>query len=142
MIQPLTVTSQTFGTLEPGFGGAIVALHRAESAGATSSEVGELVVLLNNALGLNVEALKLNAPEAAQRRIDLLAQVDQVLMTVENRATDLTTAASQRSFTNKALAYVGGAIAAVLGTIAYAFLTSFYQQYRVKRTFQMRVTRK
>ena len=141
-IQPLTVTSQTIGALEPRFGETIVALHRSESAGATSSEIGELVILLNNALALNVEALKLNVPSDAPRRIELLTQVDQILTTVENRAAELTAVATQRTFTNKVLAYVGGAIAAVLGTVAYAFLTSFYRRYRVKRTFEMRVTRK
>jgi hypothetical protein len=142
VIQPLLVVSQTIGSLESGFGGAIEALHRAESAGAQSTETKELVVLLNNALTLNVEALKLNAPSDAQRRTQLLAQVDQIVTSVENRATELTGVAAQRTFTNKVLAYVGGAIAALLGTVAYAFLTSFYQRYRVKRTFQMRVTRK
>lgn len=141
-IQPLTVTSQTIGALEPRFGETIVALHRAESAGATSGEIGELVILLNNALALNVEALKLNAPGDAPRRVELLSQVDQILTTVANRATELAVVAAQRTFTSKVLAYVGGAIAAVLGTVAYAFLTSFYQRYRVKRTFEMRVTRK
>ena len=141
-IQPLTVTSQTIGALEPRFGETIVALHRSESAVATSSEIGELVILLNNALALNVEALKLNVPSDAPRRIELLTQVDQILTTVENRAAELTAVATQRTFTNKVLAYVGGAIAAVLGTVAYAFLTSFYRRYRVKRTFEMRVTRK
>jgi hypothetical protein len=142
VIQPLMVSSQTTGALVPRFGETIVALHRAESAGATSGEIGELVVLLNNALALNVEALRLNAPSDAPRRTELLAQVDQILTTVANRAAQLTSVAAQRTFTNKVLAYVGGAIAAGLGTVAYAFLASFYQRYRVKRTFEMRVTRK
>lgn len=141
-IQPLTVTSQTIGALEPRFGETIVALHKAESAGATSSEIAELVVLLNNALALNAEALKLNTPSDASRHIALLAQVDQILTTVTSRAAELTAVAAQRTFTNKILAYVAGATAAVLGTVGYAFLTSFYQRYRVKRTFEMRVTHK
>jgi hypothetical protein len=127
-IQPLMVASQTDGTLESGFGRAIEALHRAESAGAHSTEIEELVVLLNNALALNVEALRLNASSDSQRRIELLAQVDQIIVTVENRATELTVVAAQRTFTSKVLAYVGGAIAALLGTVAYAFLTSLYQR--------------
>ena len=141
-IGPLAVRSQTVGTLEPRFGQTLVELHQSETAGATSSEVAELVALLNKALELDGEAVKLNAPDQTQKRADLRAQVDQMLTTVENRAAELTVVASQRSYTNKVLTYVGGAIAAVLGTIAYAFIVAFYQKYRVKRTFQMRVTRK
>jgi len=139
-IQPFTAASHTIETLQPGFGQTIVALHRAESAGATSSEIAELVVLLNKALELNVEALKLGTPY--QRRADLLAQVDQILRTVENRAAELAAAASQRTHTNRVLTYVWGPIAAVLGTIVYAFAGSLCRKYRIKRTFQMKVTRK
>jgi len=141
-IQPLAVTSQTTDSLQLRFGETIAMLHQAESAGATPSEIGALVALLNKALELNGEALKLTAPDEVQRRAELVAQVDQILMTVENRAADLTALASQRSYTNKVLTYVWGAIAAVLGTILYAFTMSFYRKYRIKRTFQMRISRK
>ena len=141
-IQPLAVRSQTIRTLEPRFGQTLVTLHQAESAGATPSEIGELVALLNKALELNGEALKLNAPDQAQKRADLLAQVEQILTTVQNQAAELTAVASQRTYNNTVLTYVGGAITAVLATIAYAFIVSFYQKYRIKRTFQMRVVPK
>lgn len=141
-IQPYTATSQTVGTLQPGFGQAIVVLHQAESAGATSSEVGQAVVLLNTALELNRQALKLNTPEEAERQAALLAQVDQILATVEKQAGELTLLAYRRMYTNKVVAYVWGAIAAVLGTIIIAFAMSFHHKNRIKRTFQMRVSRK
>jgi len=141
-MQPLMVKSQTVETLQPRFGQTLALVHQAESAGATSGEIGELVALLNKALELNGEAVKLTAPEEAQKRGELLAQVDQILTTVENRAAELTGVASQRSYTNRVLSYVWGAIAAVLGAIVYAFTVSFYREYRIKRTFQMRVTRK
>jgi hypothetical protein len=141
-MQPLMVKSQTAETLQPRFGQTLALVHQAESAGATSSEIGELVALLNKALELNGEAVKLTTPEEAQKRAELLAQVDHILTTVENRAAELTSVASQRSYTNRVLSYVWGAIAAVLGTIVYAFAVSFYREYRIKRTFQMRVTRK
>jgi len=141
-VQPLTATSQITATLQPRFGQTLVVLHQAESAGATSSEVAELVALLNRAIELDGEALKLGAPDQAQRRTELLAQVNQILTTVENRATELTVVAYQRSQTNRILTYVWGVIAAIIGTGAYAFAVSSYQKYRIKRTFQMRVTRK
>ena len=143
VVQPFPLaTSQTIGTIQSSFNQAIVAVHQAESAGATSSEVSELVILLNKALELDREAMTLNAPNEAEQRSELLAQANQILTTVQNRAADLTVTASQRTYTTKVLTYVGGAIAAALGTIIYAFSASFYQKYRIKRTFQMKVTRK
>jgi len=142
VIQPLAATSQTITALQPRFGQTLALLHEAESAGATSSEVAPLVVLLNKALELNAEAIKLGTPDQAQKQADLLVQVDQILTTVENRAAELTVVASHRSYTNRILTYMFAGVAAVLGTIAYAFTVSFYQEYRIKRTFQMRATRK
>jgi hypothetical protein len=142
MIEPFAAAPQTIGTLQPGFGQVIVVLHRAESSEATSSEVSELVTLLNKALELNREALKLNAPDEVGRRAELLAQVDQILTTVENRSVELTVVSSQRAYRDKVFTYVGAAIVAVLGTIIYAFAVSLHQRYRIKRTFQMKVSLK
>jgi len=138
----MTVTSQTADQLEPRFGQMLVLVHQAESAGATSSEVAELVALLNRALELNGEALKLTAPTDAQKRADLLAQVDEILTSVEAKAVQIQAAASQRTRTNTLLAYVYGVIAALLGTVAFAYGVAFYRGYRTKRTFQMRISPK
>ncbi len=140
-ILPL-VTSQTNETLEPAFSQAIVEVRNAQSAGATSSEVAGLMVLLNKALDLNREALKLNTTDESQQRTALLSQVDQTLAMVESQAADLTIVSSQRLYDNLVLAYVGGAIAAMLGTLIYVFTVRIYREYRIRRTFQMRVTRK
>lgn len=139
---PFVATSQTVTTIEPGFGPALVSVRQAESAGATPNEIASLVALLNKALQLNQNALKLNGSGEAQNRTELISQVDQALMTVQGQATDLTVLASHRSYTNKVLTYVWGIIAAVVGTVLFAFTVSFYRNYRIKRTFQMRITRK
>jgi hypothetical protein len=139
---PILAISQSPGTIEPGFAGALVAVHQAESAGATPNEIAALVVLLNKAVELNGDALKLTAPSDANRRTELVSQVDQILITIQSQAHDLTTLAARRSSMNKALTYVGGILAAFVGTILFAFIVSFYRVYRTKRTFQMRITRK
>ena len=139
MILPYAAAPQPIGTLQPGFGQAIVELHRAESSETTRSEVSGLVVLLNRALELNREALNLNTADGVRRRAELLAEVDQILTTVENQAVELTRVSSERAYTNTILRYVWGAIAAVLGTIIYAFAVSLHQKYRIKRTFQLEV---
>ena len=135
----VNVTSQSTGQLQPHFNQAIVQVHKAESAGATPEEVARLVTLLNGALELNEQALALTRPEDAAKRAQLLAQVDEILNSVQSNATQLQAIASQRTFTNNALTYISGGIAALLLTIAYAYGVSFWRKYRVKRTFQMKV---
>jgi hypothetical protein len=139
---PILAISQPNQTIEPGFAGTLGAVRQAESAGATPNEIAALVVLLNKALELNGDALKLNATSDANKRAQLISQVDQMLSTVQSQAQHLTTLASQRSRTNNILTYIGGILAAFIGTILFAFIVSFYRAYHIKRTFQMRITRK
>lgn len=141
-VDSMASTSQATGQLEPGFGRVIVLVNQAESAGATPGEVTELVTLLNKALDLNNEALKLTSTGDAQKRAQLLAQVDETLSSVEAKAVQLQAVASQRTFTNTLLAYVSGAIAALLATVAYVYGVVFYRRYRIKRTFEMRISPK
>jgi hypothetical protein len=128
--------------IQPGFNQAITQVRLAESAGATQSEINELLTTLNKALELNEQALKLTSPNDAQRRAELLTQVNVMLDDVQTRASALQTVASQRTRMNTVLAYVYGGVAAAVGTFAYAFLLAFYRRYRIKRTFQMKVTPK
>jgi hypothetical protein len=128
--------------IQPGFNQAIMQVRLAESAGATQSEITELLTTLNKALELNEQALKLTSPNDVQRRAELLTQVNVMLNDVQTRASALQTVASQRTRTNTVLAYVYGGLAAAVGTFAYAFLLAFYRRYRIKRTFQMKVTAK
>jgi hypothetical protein len=137
--RPVNVTSQSASELQPGFNQAIVQVHKAEAVGATKDEVANLVGVLNKALELNEQALALTRPEDAQKRAQLLAQVDEILDSVQSNATQLEAVASQRTFINSLVAYVSGGIAAFIVTLAYAYCTSFWRKYRVKRTFQMKI---
>jgi len=128
--------------IQPRFNQAITQVRLAESAGATQSEITELLTTLNKALDLNEQALKLTSPNEAQRRAELLTQVNAMLNDVQRRASALEAVASQRTRTNTVLAYVYGGIAAAVGTFAYASLFAFYRRYRIKRTLQMKVTPK
>jgi hypothetical protein len=142
MLLPILAISQSASTIEPGFAGALGAVHQAEMAGATPNEIAALAALLNKALELNSEALKLSGPGDADRRTQLISEVDQILITVQSQAHDLTTVAARRSSTNRALTYLSGIVAAFVGTVLFGFTVSFYRAYRIKRTFQMRITRK
>lgn len=138
----ITAAAQPTVELQPGFNEALAVVRQAENAGATTSELTEIVSLLNRALELNEESLTLTGPDDSGRRAELLAQVDETLATVYTKASELTGIASQRTFTNKVIAYVSGVVAALLGTLAYFYGGVFYRRYRVKRTFQMRISPK
>jgi type IV secretory pathway VirB2 component (pilin) len=135
--QTVTSASQLTEELQPQFGRAFVLARRAEAAGATREEVAGLVLLLNKALQLDEEATRL--PTSDAQRVALLAQVNETLGRAETEATGLEVTASQRTFTNKIVAYVTGGIAALLATIAYACGGHIWRRYRIKRTFQMRI---
>jgi len=118
------VSSQTVDQLQPGFSQALSAVRNAEAAGATPSEVAPLVALLNDALQLNGTA-----------------QANQ-LATIQSRAGELQSLASQRTFTSNVTSYVSGAVGALVAAVVCAYLLSFWRRYRVKRTFQMRIYKK
>jgi hypothetical protein len=135
------VTSQPNEELQPQFNKALALVHEAEGAGATREEVADLVVLMNKALQLNEEAAALPESEA-KRKVDLLAQVNATLAIVETEAGQLEVIAARRTFTNQVLAYLSGGIGAFASTLAYVIGVRFWRTYRVKRTFQMRISRK
>jgi len=116
------VSSQTAD--QPGFSQALIAVRSAEAAGATPSEVAPLVALLNNALQLN------GTVQANQ------------LATIQSRAGQLQSLASQRTYTSNLISYVSGGVGALLAAIVCAYFLSFWRRYRVKRAFRMRIYKK
>lgn len=141
MVQPFAA-SQAIEPLGPEFGRAFKAVQIAELAGARPSEVSQLVANLNKALELNRQAVKLNVPGESEKRHELLAQVDQILTTVQADGSELAVSSAQRSYNDRVLTYLWAAIAAILGTLIYGLTASFYQKYRIKRTMQMRISHK
>jgi hypothetical protein len=137
--QMTNIISGSSDGLQPNFNQTIALVSKAESAGATSDEVAELLMLLNRALKLDEEAFKLTRPDDTQRKAELLSEVDGILGNVQAKANQLEVVASQRTFTNKIVAYLSGGIAAFVATVAYSYATSFWRRYRIKRTFQMRI---
>ena len=133
MTSALQLTEETQSRLSR----ALALVHQAEAAGATREEVAGLVLLLNKALQLDAEATRPSTSET--QRAALLTQVDETLASVETEAIRLEVTASQRTFTNRVIAYVSSGIAAFLATLAYAYTGYIWRRYRIKRTFQMRV---
>ena len=141
MISPLYPLAQINQSLQPSLGQAIVAVNNAEAAGATPNEIAPLVAMLNKALELNQGASNLPANQTEGRNA-VLSSVNQILTNVANQANDLTTTSAQRTYTNKILTYATGLVLAAVGTLAYIFGVELHKRYRIKRTLQMRVTRK
>jgi hypothetical protein len=127
--------------LQPGFNSALSALQRAEAAGATQGELAPLVDMLNRALNLNDQLNQL-AVQDSQARSRLQAQISDQLTSVNAQATQLESLASQRAFMNRVISYVSGGVGALMVTLIYAFGVSLWSKFRVKRTFQMRISRK
>jgi hypothetical protein len=140
--RPMNATSYPTGQLAPRFNQAIIQVHKAELAGATSGEVAGLVALLNEALQLDEQALQLTKPEDSQEQIRLLSQVDEIIGRAQIEAASLEVIATRRTLTNNVLAYVSGGLAAILATIAFACGLFVWRKYRIKRTFQMKVVPK
>jgi hypothetical protein len=131
--------SQASSGLQPGFNEAILDVQKAEAAGATANETGDLVRSLNRALNLSEQSLQLTGPSSAAQRTQLLGQVNQILFTVDASARRLQIAASQRATKDRIVAYAAGAAVALIATFVYALCISFSRRYRVKRTLQMRI---
>jgi len=141
MVNSFYSYAQLNPSLPPLLGQAISAVSNAEAAGATPNETAPLVTLVNTALELNREASNLPSNQT-QERGALLARVNQILSNVTDRANRLTTAAIQRTYTVKVIAYLTGLVVAILGTLAFSFGVEIYRRYYVKRTFQMRIRRR
>jgi len=141
VIYPIVQVKSQTESLRPGFNNAISSLQQAESAGARPSELSDLVVLLNTALDLNRQAIALK-PDQIDKRAELLAQVDQILTNVQTRSTELRTTVAQRTSIDRMLTYIWGFSAAILGTICCTIILSAYQRFRIRRTFNMKVTLK
>jgi len=141
MITPFYGRAQISLTLQPGLGQAITAVNNAEAAGAYPNEVIPLVALLNRALELNQEASTLSLNQTGEHD-QLISGASRILANVTNQANDLTTKSAQRAYSNKIITYASGIIIAVLGTFAYVAIAEFYERYRIKFTFQMKVKRK
>ncbi len=141
-VPQLVATGQVSQPLLQGFGQSFEAVLRAESAGATSQELSPLVAQLNKALELDRQALTLTNPTESGQRVELFAQVNQILARVHGEADQLADASAQRSYDDRILNYTWGMAAAVLGTLGYALALPFYDNLRIKRTFRMKVRRK
>ena len=138
----LASQSQLEGQLQLGFNQALIQTRKAEASGATQAEISRLLVLLNRALELNQQALHLMRPEDAGKRAQLLAQVNDLLASIQSQGSQLEITASQRTFMNKVTAYGSAGLAALIATVAYVYLRRFWSEYRIKRTFQMRIVPK
>jgi len=132
--------AQTSDTLALGLAEAIDSVRAAETAGARSSDITVLVLLLNKALELNNDARKSDI--SPDKRLLLLEQVNNITSIVQNKAFELINTSTEETSVSRSVNYAIGVGIALLGTIIYAISIAFYRNLRIRRTFQMRVRRR
>ena len=113
-------------------------LQRAESAGATPTEMQGLIDQMNSIIPLQSQLQNLPVQDTA-RRVQLLGQINATLTSVDSQANQLETTASQRTYMNRVISYSSGIVGAIMATAAYYYGMVLYRRYRIKRTFQMKV---
>lgn len=140
LINTMSTPAQLTESMQLPFSSALIAVRQAQEAGATPNEIAPLIGLLNKALELQTEALDLRSPAQSSKRAELLSQMDQILSTVATQGSKLTRASLEREQTNQTIAYILGAVAALLGSLFYALAVSSYKRRRIKRILNMRVS--
>ncbi|MGD0423888.1 MAG: hypothetical protein ABSA92_10585 [Candidatus Bathyarchaeia archaeon] len=113
-------------------------LQRAESAGATSTEMQRLIDQMNSIIGLQSQLQNLPVQDT-ETRVQLLSQINATLTSIDSQANRLEVTASQRTYMGHVIAYSSGVVGAVIATAAYYYGLILYRRYRIKRTFQMKI---
>ena len=116
-------------------------VQRAESSGANPDEMRNLALQLNTMIGLQDELQSL-PPQGLGKRAQLSEQINATLTRVDTQANEIATRASQRTSINHLVAYSSGVAGAVIATLVYHYGTLLRRRYRIKRTFQLKITLK
>jgi len=113
-------------------------LQAAEGAGATPSEMQGLINQMNLVASLEIQLQNL-PPQDNTARIQLSNEINATLASVDARAVQLKTVASQRTLVDRVVTYSTGLVAAIIGTAVYYFGVQLYTIYRIKRTLRMTI---
>jgi len=135
--QPQLVTSQLVGS-ESQFNRLVRDVQTADSSGATPDEMHALVTQLNTLIQLQNKLGSL-PPQATDRRIQALQQINRTLNSIDGEAIQIAVNASERTSLDHLVAYSSGIVAAVLGTIVYYYGGLLWRKYRIKRIMGMRM---
>jgi len=126
---------------QPSLNRVIQDVQRAEAAGARPEELGKLVDELNSVNALEDQFQNLSSQEA-DKRSQLLGEINNSLAAIDVEANQIDIAASQRTFTNHMIAYSSAVVGAVLTTVASHYLSSLWRKYRGKRALQLKIVPK
>lgn len=121
------------------FAAAFKLVHSANLAGATNPELSNLTQQLNAASRLLDEANMLDKQGRSADANTLRAQAISLLDTIPTQASNLQAQAEQRSFQERALAYLLAPIMAGFVVLAYHYAGKAYWRYRIARTMGMRI---
>ena len=116
----------------------ILDVRRAESAGAQPEELGRLVNQLNSVIDLEGQLQNLS-PQEADKRSQILNEINNTLANVDTEANQIEITASQRTFTNHLVAYGLGGVGTLMATIASYCALSLWRKYRAKRFLDLKI---
>jgi Asp-tRNA(Asn)/Glu-tRNA(Gln) amidotransferase C subunit len=137
LIHPTLVTSQPSQS-ENQLNNVIQDVQKAERAGAQPEEIRKLIDQLNSVIYLESQIQNLG-PQDADRRSQLLSEINSTLTNVVLQANEIETSASHRTFTNHLIAYSTGAIAAISATVVSNYLLHLRRKGRAERALRMRI---
>ena len=116
-------------------------VRRAEAAGARPEELGKLINELNSVNALEDQLQNLSSQEA-DKRSQLLREINNSLAAIDIEANQITIATSHRTFTDHMIIYSSAVVGAALTTLASHYLSSLRRKYRGKRALQLKIVPK
>ncbi|MGA8905852.1 MAG: hypothetical protein WB661_12685 [Candidatus Bathyarchaeia archaeon] len=139
LTSPLLATQSA--EAQPNLNKVIQDVQRAEAAGARPEELGKLINELNSVNALEDQLQNLNSQEA-DKRSQLLGEINNSLATIDIEANQIDIAASQRTFTDHMIVYSSAGVGAALTTLVSHYLSSLWRKYRGKRALQLKIVPK
>jgi len=140
LVRPMQVSSQSPPS-QPQMNNVIQDVLTAEKAGAQPDEMQKLADELNSLLVLEDQLQKLG-PQEADKRSQLLAEIDDKLVSVDLQAMQIEVTASHRTMTEHIVIYSLGGFAAALATIAFQYTSLLLRKSRGKRALHSTIVPK
>ena len=111
-------------------------VQNAEVSGANANEMHTMIDQLNAVLTLQNQLASVPDQDTASKT-RLMGQISSNLNSIDAQAREISTIASQRTFTAHVVAYTSALVGALVATILSHYCLLFWRKSRVSRTFRM-----
>ena len=136
-LTPVFVVSQSTNS-QVDLNQVIRDVQRAESSGATPSEMQNLTAQLNSVLTLQDELRSLPTQDESART-SIMGQINSTLASVDGEAYQIQVAGSRRSYLQHSVLYSSGLIAAIVVTLVYHYGFLYLRRRRISKAMRMKV---